>query len=61
MTDEERLARKRDWFHTMFYARRAREAIAAIDLDALNEYYGFHGGPCLATCSSATPTSPPTT
>ena len=32
-----------------------------VDYDALNEYYGFHGGPCPATSSSVIPTSPRTT
>jgi hypothetical protein len=53
MTPEE-LERKRDWVRGMFARKHLREYMAAINLDALNDYYGFHAGrcPCIATSSS---------
>lgn len=55
------IARKREFARALFARKHLREYLAAIDYNALNEHYGFHGGPCPATSSSVTPTSPPTT
>jgi hypothetical protein len=60
VTDAERLAAKREWFQRQLAAIRAREYRATINLDALNDYYGFHGRCLCESSGSATHTPPPT-
>ncbi len=51
----------RDRVRKMLGLRVLDRHMLALNYDALNEFYGFHGGPCPATSLSVTPTSPRTT
>jgi hypothetical protein len=59
--DEARAERLRDRVRQIMADKRSREARAAIDLDALNDYYGFHGRCTCDSSGSATHTQPPKT